>query len=200
VDSTEGVSVPIVWRVMCCRYPLSHAVRPDPRDGYTHAVNDRVNDHLLGIYLDDHRGGAAGGVEVARRARANNAGTEFEPFLAWLHEQISADRDALDRIAQQIGHRPASWKRAAGWVAAKLGNVKLNGRWLSYSPLSRVLELEMLMAGVQAKQQLWYALRLLDIDRVDHDELTALIRRAGDQLDRLAEHHRMAVSVAFADE
>ena len=159
-----------------------------------------MDTELLGIYLDDHRGGAAGGVGLARRALEHNAGTEFESFLTWLHDQLSSDRDALDRMAQQLGHEPVRWKRAAGWAAAKLGNLKLNGRWLSYSPLSRVLEFEMLMAGVQAKQRLWYSIRFLDLDEVDQDEVNALIRRASEQLDRLAEHHRMAVSVAFADD
>ncbi len=156
-----------------------------------------MDTQLLGIYLDDHRGGAAGGVGVARRALSHNTGTEFESFLTWLHDQLSSDRDALDRMADQLGHEPARWKRAAGWTAAKLGNLKLNGRWWTYSPLSRVLEFEMLMAGVQAKQRLWYSIRFLDLDDVDQDEVTALIRRASEQLDRLAEHHRMAVSVAF---
>jgi len=70
-----------------------------------------MDTELLGIYLDDHRGGASGGVGLARRTLEHNAGTEFESFLTWLHDQLSSDRDALDRVLQ--AHPKAPRKLAA---------------------------------------------------------------------------------------
>jgi hypothetical protein len=49
-------------------------------------------------------------------------------------------------------------KVLAGWGAEKLGRLKPNGRLLSYSPLSRVVELEALTLGVTGKLNLWRAL------------------------------------------
>ena len=37
----------------------------------------------------------------------------------------------------------------AGWVAEKAGRLKLNGSLLTYSPLSRLVELEGLSLGVE---------------------------------------------------
>ena len=49
-------------------------------------------------------------------------------------------------------------KVAGGWTAEKVGRLKLNGRFAGYSPLSRVLELEGLIAGVNGKLALWHSL------------------------------------------
>src|SRR5205807_6250850 len=49
-------------------------------------------------------------------------------------------------------------KIALAWSAEKLGRLKLNGALLSYSPLSRLEELDGLALGVQGKLLLWQAL------------------------------------------
>jgi len=48
---------------------------------------------------------------------------------------------------------------AGAWAAEKLGRLKLNGRLRGYSPLSRLLELEMLHIGITGKLELWQALQ-----------------------------------------
>ena len=52
-----------------------------------------MNTRFLGIYLNDHLAGATTGVELARRSRASNQGTELGDFLAELTAGIEADRD-----------------------------------------------------------------------------------------------------------
>ena len=40
-------------------------------------------------------------------------------------------------------------------VAEALARLKLNGSFRSYSPLSRLVELEALLAGIEAKRSMW---------------------------------------------
>ncbi len=156
------------------------------------------SEHLLAIYLGDHRGGAAGGVELARRVREENRGTDFEPHLAALQAEFMDERDALEDIATRLGVAPARVKTALGVLSVKLGALKPSGRLRRYSPLSRVLELEALMMGVQAKRHLWDALRFTSgAAAIDSGMLDRLAERAEAQLDTLHRLHREAAPLAF---
>src|SRR5690349_4569188 len=117
---------------------------------------------LLAIYLNDHLAGATGLIELARRSAASNRETSYGPVLAELSQEVQQDRTSLLEIMRELGVRPDPLKQAAGWIAEKAGRLKPNGRLLSYSPYSRVLELEVLLLGVQGKLALWQALQELD--------------------------------------
>lgn len=71
---------------------------------------------------------------------------------------------------------------------------------MSHSPLSRIVELDGLITGVNGKLALWRALRdVADRDRrLDRAELERLMARAESQIARLHEHHRVAVRLAFS--
>jgi hypothetical protein len=154
---------------------------------------------LLAIYLQDHLAAATTGVELARRARGSNEGTEYGDFLGQLERDITEDREALRAVMTRLEVSEDRAKIAAGWAAEKTGRLKLNGRLTGYSPLSRVVELEALMAGVTGKLAGWRALRRLaeHDERLDPVELDRLIARAERQLSSLAEHHRSAADEAL---
>jgi hypothetical protein len=67
------------------------------------------------------------------------------------------------------------------------GRLKLNGRILRRSPLSRVVELEALVVGVRGKEALWTALRgaQVSLRGIDLDALVESARGQGRQLDEL---------------
>jgi hypothetical protein len=155
---------------------------------------------LLAIYLQDHLAGSTFGVELARRSRSANAGTGLGEFLARLATEIEEDRDALATLMALLGVRPDRLKSALGWAGEKAGRLKRNGRFVSYSPLSRVEELEALIAGVNGKLELWHTLRDLadDEERLDPEQLERLIARAESQVASLHDHHRAAVALAFS--
>jgi hypothetical protein len=135
---------------------------------------------LLAIYLNDHLAGSTGGVELARRARSSNKGTEFGEPLAGLCREIEADREALEAVMEELEVGRSRLKPALGWLGEKLARVKPNGQLRGYSPLSRVVELEGLVLGITGKLRLW---RLLD-ELVGEDaaaDFPALIARAEDQ-------------------
>jgi hypothetical protein len=94
--------------------------------------------------------------------------------------------------------KPSTIKDAAGWTAEKFGRLKPNNSLLSYSPLSRVVELEGLMLGVTGKLALWEALRTVLGDRLEDVDLGTLADRALDQRARLKEMRLEAVAEAFA--
>jgi hypothetical protein len=116
---------------------------------------------LLGIYLNDHLAGSIGGVETARRARGSNKGNEFGEPLARLCEEIESDREALEAVMEELGIARSRIKPAIGWLGEKLGRLKPNGQLRGYSPLSRVVELELLVIGITGKLRLWTLLEEL---------------------------------------
>jgi hypothetical protein len=166
----------------------------------TEAMFSELSRDLLTIYLNDHLGGATGGCDLARRVAGSNQGTELGDALEELAAQIAADRAQLEDVMARLGVKRDPLKVGAGWLAEKLGRLKLNGRLLEYSPLSRVIELEGLMAGVNAKIALWRTLaaaapddpRIADIDFVN------LVARGEEQLEILQTHHATAVEEMLA--
>jgi hypothetical protein len=164
------------------------------------AVRDNVVGVLLAIYLNDHLAGATAGRELARRSASSNAGTDYGPFLEDLAVEIDEDRDSLLELMRALGVGVDRLKVIAGWTAEKAGRLKLNGRLLGYSPLSRVVELEGLTLGVHGKLCMWRALAELapGEPRLPAGELKRLSARADRQLKGLQAQRLLAASQAFA--
>lgn len=154
----------------------------------------------LGTYLNDHLGGATGGLELFRRAHRTHRGTPAEPALGRLAGEIAEDRDALLRIMSSLGVPVRRYKVLGGWVAEKLTRLKPNGGGLQRSPLSSVIELESMHLGVQGKSAGWRALRrLADTDsRLDAGALDVLLERAARQSEVLEQLRMDAVTTVFA--
>jgi hypothetical protein len=120
---------------------------------------------MLSTYLNDHLAGATVGLELARRAARSNRRSHYGPFLERLAIDIDDDREVLAEIMRALGIGIDRRKVLGGWGAEKLGRLKLNGRLLSYSPLSRVVELEALLLAVHGKLALWHSLERLEAER-----------------------------------
>ncbi|GGT93809.1 MULTISPECIES: hypothetical protein [Streptomyces] len=135
---------------------------------------------LLGIYLNDHLAGAAAGVELVRRIVRAHRGRDYEPQLAELAREIREDRRTLRACMEALGVRRLRSRTVLGWTMERLGRLKLNGRVLSRSPLSDVLELEAMRLGVEGKGACWRTLHALarTDGRLDADQLEELVQRA----------------------
>jgi hypothetical protein len=160
-----------------------------------------VTADLLRIYLQDHRAAATAGRELAARALGSNRGSEFEGDLEWLLGQIEQDMASLDEVMEALDVSHDRLKKVALWTGEKLGRLKLNGRLLSYSPLSRLVEIEGLIAGVTAKGSLWNALQTVAAyeSRLAGFDLEALASRADEQRARLEELRTRAAAIALRD-
>ena len=159
-----------------------------------------IERRLLAIYLQDHLAGATGGVELARRARASNRGTKAGEALEGISAEIEADRATLERVMEQLEVKRNSAKVAGAWAAEKLGRLKLNGRLTGYSPLSRLIELEMLHIGITGKIQLWQALEQTQGARLAQFDLPGLIERGESQRAAVERLRLDASREAFAEE
>ena len=154
---------------------------------------------LLGIYLNDHLAGAMGGVELARRCLRNNRGTALEADMERLAREIEEDRVVLEGLLERLGIPRSPVKAPVAWALEKVGRLKLNGRLLDYSPLSRVVELELLGSGVETKRSLWTALKRLADEGIDLGiDLEDLIGRARRQRRMLERRRLEAAASAFA--
>jgi cytochrome P450 len=155
---------------------------------------------LLGIYLNDHLAGTTGIVELARRAAASQRGTETGEVLQQLAAELTAGRAALRTMMATLGVPERQYKTWAAWLAEKAGRLKLNGSLLERSPLSSVLELEMLRLGMEATGAAWHTLsELAERDeRLNKTQLTDLLARAKQQSQTLEELRIRAASRAFS--
>jgi hypothetical protein len=158
-----------------------------------------ANDKHLHIYLNDHLAGATGGVELARRTASNNEGTEFGDLLKRLADEIEEDRQTLLGIIEAVGGTADKLKQGAAWTAEKVGRLKLNGKITGYSELSRLVEIEGLAVGVEAKVSLWRSLRQLSRTdpRLDETLLDRLIERGTRQRDELEAKRLAAAAIAI---
>ncbi|CAN5837862.1 hypothetical protein BH23ACT4_BH23ACT4_01750 [soil metagenome] len=155
---------------------------------------------MLSTYLDDHRAGAAAGRALSKRMARENSDIGWAEKLADLADEIEADDRTLGQLRRVLGIRGGLAKRALARVAAAAGRLKLNRRLVGYSPLSRVLEAEAMMAGVTAKKCLWVAMRTCDNpgDQTAQFDFAALEKRALDQIQLLTEFHAASAKAAFS--
>jgi len=148
----------------------------------------------LAIYLNDHLAGAALGVELARRLRSSNSGdAEFGAPLARICGEIEEDRETLIRLVDRLGIKRDQVKPMLAKAAERLGRLKPNGHLRSYSPLSRVLELEVLASGIGGKMQLWNALEESFGDSLEGFDFHAFAERADSQGQVVEDLHLAAV-------
>ena len=151
---------------------------------------------LLAIYLNDHLAGSMVGIEVARRLEASNSDEPaFGPPLAEIRAEFETDREALETTMEKLDIARSKIKPAAGWAGEKLGRLKLNGQLTGYSPLSRLVELELLIIGISGKLRMWKALERTR-DEVDVD-FARFARRAADQRAKVEELHLLAADIAY---
>ncbi len=145
-------------------------------------------DHLKlrAIYLNDHFAGATAGVELARRLAGAQRETSSYDTLKRIEAEIAEDRETLRQIMSDLDVSIRQYKSAATWLGEKIGRLKLNGRLLGRSPLSTLIELELLRLGVEGKAAAWRTLRAMNGDsRLDKAQLDELLRRAQAQIDTL---------------
>ncbi|XXF75743.1 hypothetical protein P2318_22100 [Myxococcaceae bacterium GXIMD 01537] len=154
---------------------------------------------LLGIYLKDHLASSSLGLSLARRAERENRGNAVGESLSALLPELEEDHATLLRVMRLVGVAPDRFKLGAVWLAERLGMLKLNGRLVSYSPLSRVVELEGVIKAVAGKRSVWRALgRLARAEKVlETFDFSALAARAEAQLQGLERQLFASTDTAF---
>jgi len=157
-----------------------------------------VSRRLLGIYLADHLAGAtAGSGRVARMSDAFS-NTAIGPDLARSADEIAIEREYLRQLVHVLRLRERRVRQAIAWVAERIGRLKGNGRVVAASPVTLLLEAELMRSAVVGKLGLWQTLGRhaddLGLDATVIGDLSMLTR---EQLDRLDAVHEFAVGDAF---
>ncbi|MFD6969578.1 hypothetical protein [Streptomyces sp. NPDC059979] len=157
---------------------------------------------FLTVYLNDHLTGSGAGVRLARRLARRHRRTDGGPGLAELAKQIEEDQQSLRRVMGDVGVPARRVHEVVGRIGETAGRLKPNGRLVRRSPLSDVVELEMMLLGVEGKAACWRALRELAAtdDRLDAPDLDRLLARADNQASMLDGLRRRRAAEVFSAE
>ncbi len=157
------------------------------------------NHGLLSIYVNDHLMAATGGLELVSRMIGAHRGDRFRAPLEELLGQLREEKAAHLKMAAELGIPVRQYKQLASWVGEKFARLKPNGRLVSRSPLSDVVEFEFIATAVLAKRAGFETLReVAEADpRLDKDLLDRLIRQADQQHQWLAEARREVAAQVF---
>jgi hypothetical protein len=157
------------------------------------------NRDLLTVYCNDHLAASIGGIELVKRMRGVHAGTTYDEPLGRLLVELHEENDALGGTMTALGLPVRRYKQLGLWVGEKLSRLKLNGRLLSRSPLSSLVEFEFLASAVRAKRSGFETLReLADVDdRLDAALLDRLIDQANRQHEWLTHARREVAAGVF---
>ena len=153
---------------------------------------------FLAIYLRDHHAAGRAGVALARRASASISGPGPDELLSVARE-IEQDLSSLESIMDAVGVSSSAIKDTLAAVAERVGRLKGNGRLFERSRLSDVFELEMLVAGITAKEALWRSLSLTQISQAELGgaDLGQLIERARRQRESVENWRQAAAKRTF---
>lgn len=158
-------------------------------------------DHLK-TYLIDHAALALSVLELAKRAKNSNPEGELGAFLTEIIPTLEGERETLKEMLRRIKSCDSLLKNFAAWGAEKVGRFKLNDSLFTYSDLSRVVELEALLAATEVKTAMWDALEALAMTRPDFRDLDIgrHLRKSKIIGERLRAFHRTAAHRALGTE
>lgn len=159
-----------------------------------------MNDTRLQIYLDDHLALMVGELELAARCQKSNRKTPLGEFLERLHTEVQSQRSIARDVLHRMGGKASPIKNGVAWMAEKLGRLKLNDSLLSYSELSRLIELESLAAAATERISLWDTLEnLAPLDgRFEGISYGFFRDQSEQQLKEIQTRRRYASSQAFS--
>jgi len=150
---------------------------------------------VLSIYLADHLSGATAGSSRMRRLAEHERAAVDGAVLAAVAAEIEQDRQTLLDILAAVRVPPSWYKTVMALLVERIGLLKTNGRLLRRSPLTSVIELELMTAAVTGKLAMWEALQHTDLhEEFDFD---ALVQRASHQIERLRAAHLARARVMF---
>jgi hypothetical protein len=159
-------------------------------------------ERLIGVYLDDHRAGAVGGLALARRMLEENSDNYLTATMRKLVSDIEHESEVLDDVITRLGRTANRLKMVVAATGERVGRLKSNGYLRGYSPLSRLEEFEALTAALLAKTSLWRNCQLALAQRPELAgiDFGALRERSELQREELEAHREQIVADAFGQQ
>ncbi|MVA75623.1 hypothetical protein GC722_06225 [Auraticoccus sp. F435] len=151
------------------------------------------------ILLRNHHAGGRAVVDLFVRAAAAQRDRPHGAVLDQLAREAREDLGFDERVMRRLGVRP-SWPQVVALrLGERVGRLKPNGRLLRRAPLSDLVELEGLIAGVHVKIAGWQAAQVAGVlEEGELAELEGLLDRARSQAERLAQAHLAAAASVLA--
>lgn len=157
-------------------------------------ISPVVDRDLLGLYLADHLTGSAAGVSRIQRMAEANVDTPVFAELSMLADEIRTEQRFLEQIIHDLGLTQRRHRQAAAWAGEKVARLKNNGVLVKRSPMTLVLEAELMRSAVLAKKGGWETLRdnaeLLGLDKQVFADLAENVDRQVAVLDQVHAYAR----------
>jgi hypothetical protein len=117
-----------------------------------------------------------------------------------LRDEIAGDQAALEGLLAEFGEESRT-RRAAGWIAEKVGRIKVDMDGLKFGELGLLEALEMLALGIAGKRMLWAALSAAfkHSPLLSSVDLAFMERRALAQLERVETARLASAGAAFKE-
>jgi hypothetical protein len=154
----------------------------------------------LSIYLQDHLAGAAYAIDLVAFMRDQHKGDELGQFAAALLDDIKADQDTLQQLADRAGAGSSTLKELTAWVSEKVSRLKLKHD--AGDALGTFEALEFLALGIQGKLALWRTLGAVAMadDRLRGMNFERLAARAKKQHAEVENRRLQVAHTAFGSE
>lgn len=159
---------------------------------------DGVDRHLLGSYLSDHLTGSTGGLSRIQDMARRYEQAPFGADLARVAQEVAREKQTISDIigALELGRNRVF--EMVALVAERLGSLKPNGRLVRASPMTPVLELELMQAAVNGKRAGWETLEMYADDlHLPGEVFATLARQSQEQEATLHRAHLTAARRAF---
>ncbi len=105
-----------------------------------------MNTEHLTTYLNDHLAGSVAALELLDHLIERQGGTPLEKFLAHLRTEVEEDQRVLRDLLRRLGAQESRVRKAAAWLAEKLGRAKLGLSHSDGGELAMLKALEALRA------------------------------------------------------
>ena len=160
--------------------------------------HSEVDMDFLGLYLSDHLTGATAGAERIERMAADFVDTPVFAALSELAAEIRGEHLYVQHLIGELGLRRRPIAEAVSWVGERVGRLKANGSLLKRSPMTLVLEAELMRSAVIGKLGMW---QTLDDNAeglgLDAEQFREFAQKAEHQREVLDTVHSYARSRAF---
>lgn len=160
-----------------------------------------IDKDLLGLYLSDHLTGATAGLGRLENMVENYPDLPIHDDLVRTRDELREEIGRVRELVDHVGTRPRRIRQAAAWAGEKAGRLKLNRRVLGRSPMTPLLELELLRSAVMGKQGMWQVLEdhaeQLGLDQAEFAERA---RQADEQRERVTRLHGVLRPMTFVED
>ena len=153
----------------------------------------------LATYLNDHLAGSVVALEMMEHLEKAFAGSNVERLIAGLRAEVLADRDELEQLMKRLSIAESFTRKAMAWLSEKSAEIKLSLDDRAAGSFHLLEAVEAIAIGIHGKAGLWSALAAAHIRGIPAADLDRLVRRAGEQRNRIEELRLDAAKTAFQE-